>query len=438
MPRSFSGLPLRTILAVAVVLVGTAPARAQLGAVLSGMGPVNRGMGGISTAPVGSLGALYWNPAVITGLPSSETEFGAELLSARARLSSRVPANAFGPGLPPGGLSGSTNSSNGVAPLPAIGIVYQPDEDPVLTYGFALVGAGGFGVNYPGSTTNPILTPPPPNGVGMGPIYSNFQLLQLLPTVAVRLTERLSFGFAPMIDLAYLSVDPGALFPPSAAGYPAATHNQTSWGAGFQTGLYYHLPSGWHFGVSLKSPQWLEPFRFQSRNALGQPVTIKTQANFPLMASVGTAYTGFERWTLGADLRVIDYSNTPGFSTTGFDATGAVRGLGWKSIFVLALGAQYQVAAPLFLRLGYTFNTNPIRDADATFNVAAPVVMQHALYTGVSYQINNRLIVSAAYAHVFENSIQGPLLTPAGPVPGASVRSSAWGDTFVVGATVKF
>ena len=332
----FVPLPQLGVLTGLAVLFGAVPAQAQLGAVVAGAGPINTAVGGISAATLDSLGALYWNPAVISGLKASEVEVGAELLYTRSNLSSGLPANAFGPSQPPAGLSGSTNSLNGISPLPAIGVVYQP-KDSIFDYGFGMVAAGGFGVNYPASASNPVLTAPPPLGVGQGPIYSSFQLMQMLPTMSVHLTERLSFGFAPAIDLAFLSARSGTMFSPSSRGYPSATHGLTSWGAGFQTGLYYALPSGWHWSLSLKSPQWLDSFRFQRVDAQGRPQTLKTHVDFPLIASAGVAYTGFDRWTLGADVREIDYNNTAGFSQTGFDSTGAVRGLGWKSIFAFAL-----------------------------------------------------------------------------------------------------
>lgn len=437
MALGLSRLPPCAVWAAAIVLFGAAGAHAQLGAVLAGAGPINGAMGGISAAPVDSLGALYWNPAVISGLKTSEMEVGAQLLATHSNLSSALPANSFGPSVPPTGLLGSTNSSNGISPLPAIGVVYQP-KDSVLTYGFGMLAAGGFGVNYPGSTTNPVLTARPPLGFGNGPIYSSFQLMQIVPTVSVQLTERLSFGFAPTIDLGFLSADPALMFSPTASGYPSATHGETTWGAGFQTGLYYALPSAWHFGVSLKSPQWLDSFQFQTVDSQGRPQTLKTRVDFPLIASAAVAYTGFERWTLGADVREINYHSTPGFSHTGFDSTGAVRGLGWKDVFVLALGAQYRLADPLFLRIGYTYNSDPIPAGNAIFNVATPVVMQHSLSLGASFEVNKRFLLSAAYLHVFENSIQGPLLTPTGAIPGASVQDSAWGDAYLMGATVKF
>ncbi|MBI3861107.1 MAG: hypothetical protein HY290_04345 [Planctomycetia bacterium] len=62
----------------------------QIGAILSGIGPVNRSMGGAATAaPLDTLGAFQWNPATITALPNS-ADFGLELLVPQSRLGSSV------------------------------------------------------------------------------------------------------------------------------------------------------------------------------------------------------------------------------------------------------------------------------------------------------------------------------------------------------------
>ena len=57
--------------------LGREPARAQFGMAVSGVGPINRSMGGAAVAaPIDSAGAIYWNPATISGLGRSEMEFG--------------------------------------------------------------------------------------------------------------------------------------------------------------------------------------------------------------------------------------------------------------------------------------------------------------------------------------------------------------------------
>jgi long-chain fatty acid transport protein len=431
--------------AVAVALFGPASAHAQFGIVLSGAGPNNRSMGGASTAaPLDASGAMYWNPAGITGLQGSEIDVGLEALYPRARLSSSLPANTFGPGFPPIALSGSDHSDSGAFLLPTVGVVYQPCESPFV-FGVGIFAAGGFAVNYPGSATNPVLTPQPPVGLGLGPVSAELQVYQIVPTVAYSLTDHLSVGIAPTLSLARLNADPAFLAPPDNANgdgfatFTSATHGRLEAGGGLQAGVFYTTDMCWHFGASIKTPQWFETFRYNSTDQLGRPRELQFHFNYPLIASIGTSYTGFAGWVLAADFRYIDYANTVGFSQTGFDpTTGAVRGLGWDSVFAAAFGAQYELSPCCSVRVGYTFNTNPIRDDKTMFNVASPMILENTIYLGASYKLTPTFSVSVAYAHAFENSVQGEIETPFGTIPGSTVQSNVSADTFMIGATVKF
>ena len=415
------------------------PARAQNGVLFTGAGPVNRAMGGASVAaPLDASGALFWNPATISGLPSSSIDFGVELLYPQTRVSSSLPANAFGPGVPPVGPSGSDRGDDGVFALPTMALVYRPD-DSMFTYGLGVFSLGGFGVNYPSSATNPILTPQPPNGLGLGAVYSELQLLQLVPTVSAQLTDRLSVGGGPTLTLANLRADPLFLTSPNANGnYPLGTHSRLSWGGGFQLGAYYVLDGGWHLGASFKSPQWLEGFHFQTVDARGLPRNVAYTFDVPLIASVGVGYTGFEHWTLAADFRYVDYGSTEGFRQSGFAPNGMVRGLGWRDVFAVALGAQYQMTDTLAVRLGYSYNQDPISASQSSFNVASPTILEHAVYAGFTYAVSNALALNLAYVHGFQNSIEGPITTPAGAVPGSSVRNTTSADALTFGVTVRF
>lgn len=419
-------------------------AYAQFGATFSGVGPINRSMGGASTAaPLDTLGAFLWNPATITALPSS-ADFGLELLFPRSELGSSIDAGALGPGIPPVPLAGSDRSKRGVFPMPSFGVVYQPDESSI-SFGLGVLTVGGFTANFPGSSTNPILTPPPPGGLGVGPVYSQYQLMQVLPTIAFRLSDQFSIGFSPIVDLAGISADPGFLAPPDDANgngvptYPPLTHGIYQWGAGFQVGAFYLTDAHWQFGASFKSTQWFQSFDYNSQDETGAPRSIQIGVDAPMIVSVGAAYTGFDRWLLALDARYLDYGNTKGFSDTGYAPTGAVRGLGWDSIFAISTGAQYQVTDALAARLGYSFNTNPIDDAVTFYNIMSPLVIQHTLSVGASYNITDSFKISVAYSHYFENSINGPLISPlAGPLAGTNVAAKAAADSVTVGASFTY
>jgi long-chain fatty acid transport protein len=400
-------------------------------------------MGGASVAaPLDATGALYWNPATISGLDSSRLDFGAEIFYPRVTVSSQIPANALGPGLPSNLLSGSTNGDGGVFLLPTAGFVYKPEES-AWTFGMGLFPLGGFGTNTPGSAANPIVSSPPPNGFGLGPITSNLQMLQLAPVVSYQVTDRLSVGFGPTIGAAQLILSPGVVFPPEVndygvTSYPEATHTRFYWGGGVQAGVYWTATDDWNFGASIKSPMWFESYRYQSSEQNGQPRTVSLNLDSPMIISIGTAYTGIDRLLIDLDLRYIDFNTTTLLTSSGFNASGALNGLGWSQVFALALGGQYQFTEKLSVRAGYTYNTNPVPAKYTALNVASPVIYQHQLSLGLSYQLTPACLLSAAYIHYFENSITGPYLTPSGAIPGASVTAGVVVDSVVIGVSCKF
>lgn len=249
-----SALPGRLALSLLTVLAVGVTARAEMGFIVTGMGPVNRSMCGAGVAaPLDADGSLYWNPAAITGLGASELDAGLELVFPDENLSSSVAPGTLGGGFPRFPLSGRTHGDTGTQALPAMGLVYQP-EGSSLTYGLGIYEVGGFSSNYAASLTNPVLTPQPPVGIGLGAVSSQLQIFQLAPTIAARLTDRLSVGVAPTVDLAYLQADPLVVAPPTdgltgVPSYPAGTHTRTTWGAGFQVGAFYAAGDGWNFGA---------------------------------------------------------------------------------------------------------------------------------------------------------------------------------------------
>jgi long-chain fatty acid transport protein len=369
--------------------------------------------------------------------------FGAEFLLPHANLSSSVLANDFGPGVPPVPLSGSTNSQSGAMVLPNFGWSHHV-QDSDLTLGLGLLSAAGLSANYPSSFANPVLTPPPPVGLGVGSTFAELQVFQIVPAAALQLTDRLAVGFSPIINIASLRANPLLLVAPNDANgdgfftYPDGTHTHLQWGAGFEIGVYYALSDDWHIGASFKSPQWFETFRFYTTDELGRPHLDRVRFDLPSITSVGASYSGLERWLFAGDVRFIDYHNAKGFNTSGFAPDGSVTGLGWDSQVVVAVGAQYAVTDRLTVRMGYSYNNNPQTSDVAFFNVAAPTIVQHTLYAGASWSVTDKLVLSLAYVHGFEGKVDGPIVLPIGAIPGTNVESRTSADAVVVGLTMKY
>ena len=392
------------------------------------VGPVNQSMGGAGTAlPLDALGALHWNPASITGLRSSEFGFGAMVFAPVTELSSTIDANAFGPGFPPTTLSGSTGSDTDVSPIPSFGFVSKEVDSP-WAFGLGGFAIGGFGVDFPLTPTNPIVTPQPADGgVGFGPIFSEFQLMQFCPTVALRTGSGWSFGVAPTVNWATLAVSPfSAAAPDSAGRYSPGASSDAVWGLGFQVGAFYDdADTPWDFGVSYKSKQRFQEFAINSFDSDGSPRVLHMQLDYPSILSLGLAYSGFARTRIACDVRHIDYEGTEGFQAAGFGPDGAVTGFGWSSIWAAAIGVEYDVTDRLRWRVGYSFNESPIDGQSIFFNSPAPALIQHHLSTGFTKEIGDCWDFSMAAKVGFENSVSGPWHAPGfGAVPDTDVRAS--------------
>jgi long-chain fatty acid transport protein len=266
-----------------------------------------------------------------------------------------------------------------------------------------------------------------------------------VPTVSYALSDQFSIGVAPILTLANLSADPFFLGAPNDADgdgffrYGSGNGSRTAWGGGFQLGAYYITECNFHIGASYKSQQWLESFRVNSENELGGPTFFKYNFDLPSITSLGIAYSGFERWLFATDFRYFDYANADGFQQQGFNPDLSVAGLGWKSIFSISQGLQYELTPRLTLRTGYTFNQNPISNGQTFFNVSSSLIIQHWYSLGATFRWSDRVSSTIAYTHGFENTVTGPFVHPVfGNLAGTSVTERVSADILNAGITVNF
>lgn len=369
-------------------------------------------MGGAGTAaPIDAMGALYWNPASISGLANDEMSFGVDLLMANHRVDS-----SFGP------LSGSTQSDPGVFPIPNVGWIHKT-QNPSLTIGLGVHGVAGFKTNLPSDTQNPVLMAPPN---GLGSITSEGSFLQIAPVGSLALTDQLSVAAGPTITMGQIGVDPFVFDSPNANGsYANGRSSRYHWGAGFQLGTYYIVNPCWRLGASLKSPTWMETFEFYSTDANGGPRTLHTDLDLPLILSLGTSFTNRENLLVALDVRYFDYQNTNGLGDRAtFDATGRLMGLDWSSVLSTAVGMEYKLWEQTKIRCGYTYNQNPVRNSEAFFNLASPLIYQHMVSCGGSYMPTESVSMNAAYSYMLPNTRTGPIFSPlVGAIPGTSLSN---------------
>jgi long-chain fatty acid transport protein len=377
------------VFASLLAVLATGHVQAQ-GIAVTGVGAVNRSMGGAGTAaPLDAIGAVHWNPGSISGLPTNEVSFGMELLLADIELNNNV--------------GSSTSGEGGVAAIPSIGWVHHLEDSP-MTIGLGIFGIGGFRNNQP--TGNALL--------GGAPGFAEAEILQIAPTLSYAITDQLSIGVAPTITTTRLVVNP--IGPPIAPLGPSQG-NRMHWGGGFQAGVYYIADNGVHLGATFKSTQWMEDLRFFTPGAVPN-----FDLDYPMILSLGAAYTGIQDWTFAVDVRYFDYENTDGF-----------REFGFSNVFAGAIGAQYRVNDRWHVRAGYNFNQNPISASDAFTNVLSPLIQEQNITGGVSYRFARCVDISLAYVYLIENELTGPA-----PVPGVTVSHQLSAHSALLGVTVRY
>ncbi len=416
----------------------------QAGHILQGVGAANMSMGGAATAqPIDISGALQWNPAAISVFEQNTVKLDIGLFFSSPKLSSTVPEfNMMGQ--PTGNFfSGTTEDDRGVSPLPALAFVLA-NEDSKSTFGFSAFGISGFGVTFPENPSNPVNGPQSQGGFGR--VESDYALFQVGLTWAYELTDEISVGIQPNLNVASLELMPNPTANPSqTAGYPSVD-GTTAVGFGGQVGLFYNGSSGFKAGVSYKTNQTFGDFEFENEYLDGSEDTNEFQMDYPAILSLGLGYST-DAIDLALDYRSVNYENTEGFEQVGWTQTASVLGFGWENISIVSFGFQYKGIDKLPLRAGYTYSTNPISEDVAFFNIPATAIIENAFQLGLSYMVSDQFQLDALYHHGMSNgATSGPVLNPAfiqasppyGAIQGSEVSYDMTTDMVGIGITYMF
>lgn len=434
---------LASIFMLTLILFTSISSYAQMGHVMSGVGALDQSMSGAGSVamPLDGLSGLYANPATIAHFDGWNLDFSLQVLEPSGTLSSSVEENAFGPSFPNTTMSGSCESTAGPFPIPAFALTYVPEKTN-WAFGLSAYGVGGFGVDYEMTPTNPITTPQAPNGFGFGDIPSEFQLLQIAPSIAYRLASNVSIGVSPVINRSSLEVSPFPAASPDDANndgffsYPDGPQT-SAWGIGYTVGLNLSDINNFQVGFSYKSKQHFRDLKFNSTDEVGSPRKFSFNLDYPSITTFGVGYTGFNKLLLAFDVKYIDFANTDGFNKTGYDQTGAIQGFGWESTFVYSAGLQYELTKKVPIRFGYSYNPSPIDKELSFYNVSAPAIIEHHLSTGFSYPITEGININFAYQYGAQNSIEGQWIGSSGNLTGTTVRNELSTSIFILGMNFK-
>jgi len=455
-----------TSAAVAVALAAAPLANATTGYFKLGYGSKNRGMAGAGMAFGQDSLAPAINPATLAGM-GNRVDGGVELFSPSQR-EGQVDATGmatpdFGNGGRQGFDSNETSGSN-IFAIPNFGISIDMGNN--MTFGLAVVANGGMNTRYGsanGGTGNvfmdafgPVIGDSSTGNFGgqagfagflefqgvpatsldpnLQTLYTNpnnspslgINLSQVLitPTIAYKINEHHSVGFAPVIAYQRFRAYGLGLFQAFSSNPDKVTNkgDDQSWGYGARVG-YQATYGMFSLGASYTSKLKMEAFD----NYAGLYAE-KGGFDIPSTYGIGIAVHPTSGLTLAVDVTRINYSdvasiNNPGPTADEFFSafTGALTGnpaaisnplgtndgwgFGWDDINVIKVGVNYRYNSNWTFRAGYNFSEAPYKDSQALFNVIAPAVVQKTVTAGFTYSPSVTTELTVAYMHAFRNSL---------------------------------
>ena len=295
--------------------------------------PASGGMGGTSVArPQDMLSGINANPATLTQYRGTQFTIAGSFVGSTFDLTQTGAAPAIGvtPFSAKSGTPGTVVPNIGVSQeLTAYGLP--------ATVGIALIGTAGAGTSF--------LNQPESNGTS-----SYLLMLDFAPSVAVKLTDRLSVGTTMFIGDGYLS-----------GPFVGIGSNTNAFALRAGLGASYELTDDTTLGFYWKSKQ-----RFKFRDEvilLNETVPRDVTLGLPDEIGLGIANSSLldGRLLLAADVLYLQWKTADLFQDI------------YRNQWVMQLGAQYRASRHVRLRAGYALAQNPIDPNTGTMVDGIPI-----------------------------------------------------------------
>ncbi len=368
-------------------------AYATNGTQMFAIGAESTALGGTGVAHFMGAESTFANPAMLGKSKDSEVVGGIVYFTP-------VVTNTGMPTTPAQMGTGTGNAAtSSAAPSVIPDVSYSSRINDTLTYGVAMAGIAGMGVDYSGAAAT--------NTTQIAG-KTAMMILHVIPTIAYN-TKDYGVGFSPILQYGSLMVSYN-----NGRAYNAAEKADSSTGLGYSLGGYYDVTpiltvaaayksaiemtygtqlsgAGNGFGLcGTTQPCMGAPFG----NKLAQPAEMKA----------GMAYT-MANVTLTADYKTIKWGSATGY-----------KDFNWKDQTILAVGAKY-AGNGYWVGVGYNSANNPIsekaparnvfgtsgteyRNAAVNFfnNLMFPAIVENTMTFGGGYALSKNLSLEGAAA----------------------------------------
>lgn len=416
--------------------LGATVGHATNGDMFIGIGPVSRAMGGTGVAaPQDAVSAVFSNPAAMCLSPiCSQPQLDAAMTVFMPRPSTSITI---------AGKTYGADSDAGSYFIPAIGVSFPVGGDTSRwRMGVSAYGVSGLGVDYRDTVidNNHFFNFGGPTAPMAAGVYTDLAIAKFAPSLAYAVTPDLSLGASLHCDYATLDLGDG---------------KKSDFGVGIQLGAVWKPVKDVSVGLTYISPQSTTfdgVYDFDGNRSADS-----LELEIPQQISLGVAWTGLDdRLLVEIDGRWLNWSGATGYDD--FD---------WDDQWVVGLGVQYTlVPKKLFLRAGYNYGNNPVKEHhgwDGSFNpgtgapvdmvnvqgknipryyyegfrtIGFPAIVQHHMTLGVGWAVRENLVVNLGWMHAFNASLSDSGTDPFGrPV---RFKSELYEDSIELGLTWRY
>ena len=314
-----------------IVLVSTIAAMslfATNGDSLIGLGAKSRGMGGVGIATFFGAENALTNPALLTNSTGFEFDFG---------------ATYFAPDVKVNGTKSKADKNM----IPEVSLSQKIDNK--ISYGIGMFGSAGMGIDFRDHDE-------------LFKARTNLLLMKVAPSIAYKVNNKLSVGFAPVIQYGALDIAFDQV--PTAPGGEFGPGVSDDFGFGFQLGLTYALQPDTTIGFSYKSSIDME-YDGQISGTTGAGsrfglVTYTDHLEQPEEYGVGISHN-YGNYTFAFDYKKIKWGSAKGY-----------KDFEWDDQNVYAIGAKYETSGAWY-SIGYNYAKTPINEL-AVSNPMAPTM----------------------------------------------------------------
>lgn len=378
---------------------------------------------------------IFYNPAGMTYLKRAQGQAGISAIIPRAEFNdggSTVTTAASGGPVATGGNDGGDPFS--LTPIPSLYVATPINNN--MWFGLGISAPFGLANDYGRSWVG-----------RYDSTQSELMTIDIAPSLAWRVTDKLSLGFG--LDLQYAEAQLDNAVPDAFDATPDPTTDGSSrlegddWSMGFNAGLMYQITDatriGAHYRSTVKHELDGQVTSVAPVGSGGATTILAASADFeaPNIGTLGIWHDLNEKWSIGAsgswygwrsfnEIRVEFVLPLPDNVTPQH----------YQNTFGVALGAEYKHDDKWTFRGGVQYDETPTIDNFRT--TRTPDGDRYWLSLGATYQINENATLDIAATHIFLEDADINLLGRAFPTGTASTIGEVESSIDIVSANLNW